>query len=69
MKTPPPRILTVLGTAFLLALNWSCSQKTESEANLSVFDGHSLAGWDIQEAEKKWWRVKDGAIEGGSLEE
>ncbi len=36
---------------------------------VSLFDGQSLAGWHIREGEEKWWRVKDGVIEGGSFEE
>lgn len=69
MKKSPHLILSILGVVFVVVSTWSCSQKPASDADLSVFDGHSLAGWDIQEAERKWWRVKDGAIEGGSLEE
>ncbi|MCB1121044.1 MAG: DUF1080 domain-containing protein [Verrucomicrobiae bacterium] len=36
---------------------------------VSLFDGKSLSGWHVREGEEKWWRVKDGVIEGGSLEE
>ncbi len=32
----------------------------------SLFDGHSLAGW---EGDLKWWRVADGALTGGSTTE
>lgn len=39
------------------------------EETVSLFDGESLTGWNIREGEEKWWRVKDGVIEGGSLEE
>lgn len=35
----------------------------------SLFDGKSLAGWNANKGEEKWWRVKDGVIEGGSLTE
>lgn len=34
-----------------------------------IFDGKSLKGWQVNKGEEKWWRVKDGAIEGGSLSE
>ena len=34
-----------------------------------MFDGVSLAGWDVRAAEEQWWRVADGMIVGGSLEE
>ncbi len=36
---------------------------------VSLFDGKSLDGWEINPGEEKWWRVQDGAITGGSLEE
>ena len=41
----------------------------EAAGAQSLFDGKSLEGWEIREGEKKWWRVADGAIEGGSLTE
>ena len=34
-----------------------------------LFDGSSLAGWDVRAGEEAWWRVADGMIVGGSLEE
>ena len=34
-----------------------------------LFDGATLAGWEMPAAEAKWWRVADDAILGGSLEE
>jgi len=34
-----------------------------------LFDGTSLAGWDVRAGEEKWWKVADGMIVGGSLEE
>lgn len=34
-----------------------------------LFDGKSLDGWKVNPGEEKWWRVKDGTIEGGSLTE
>ena len=36
---------------------------------VSLFDGKSLDGWQIQPGEEKWWKVEDGMITGGSLEE
>ena len=38
-------------------------------APVPLFDGKSLDGWEIPEAEKKWWKVQDGKIVGGSMEE
>jgi putative heme-binding domain-containing protein len=35
----------------------------------SLFDGSSLAGWDLRAGEEPWWRAADGMIVGGSLEE
>jgi putative heme-binding domain-containing protein len=34
-----------------------------------LFDGSSLAGWDVRAGEETWWRAADGMIVGGSLEE
>jgi putative heme-binding domain-containing protein len=34
-----------------------------------LFDGSSLAGWDVRGGEEKWWRAAEGMIVGGSLEE
>ncbi len=40
-----------------------------SAAPISLFDGKTLSGWEIPDAEKKWWKVQDGKIVGGSMEE
>lgn len=37
-------------------------------AGQSLFDGKTLKGWSVQEQEAWMWKVKDGAIVGGSLE-
>ena len=34
----------------------------------TLFDGKTLKGWSIQEKEAWMWKVKDGAIVGGSLD-
>lgn len=34
-----------------------------------IFDGKTLDGWQVKEGEEKWWRVKDGFITGGSIDE
>jgi putative membrane-bound dehydrogenase-like protein len=36
---------------------------------VSLFDGKSLDGWEIRPGEEKWWKVQDGTITGGSLEQ
>jgi putative membrane-bound dehydrogenase-like protein len=38
-------------------------------APVALFDGKSLEGWEVRKGEEKWWRVQDGALTGGSLEE
>lgn len=35
----------------------------------SLFDGKSLAGWEVRKGEEKWWKVADGVIVGGSQSE
>jgi putative membrane-bound dehydrogenase-like protein len=50
----------------LLILGLCCAAHA---APVSLFDGKTLDGWEIPEAEKKWWRVEDGKIVGGSMEE
>jgi len=35
----------------------------------SMFDGKSLDGWEVRPGEEKWWKVQDGMINGGSLDE
>ncbi|MEI6240252.1 MAG: family 16 glycoside hydrolase [Planctomycetia bacterium] len=34
-----------------------------------LFDGTSLAGWDVRVGEEKWWKAADGMLVGGSLTE
>lgn len=38
-------------------------------APVPLFDGKTLTGWETPAGEEKWWRVRDGMIVGGSLEE
>jgi putative membrane-bound dehydrogenase-like protein len=33
-----------------------------------LFDGKTLAGWEVRPGEEQWWKVQDGMITGGSLE-
>ena len=51
---------------FLAILGLCCAAHA---APVSLFDGKTLTGWEIPEAEKKWWKVEDGKIVGGSMEE
>ncbi len=52
----------------LLILAWSLAPLLTA-APLPLFDGKTLTGWEIPAGEEKWWRVRDGVIVGGSLEE
>ncbi len=45
------------------------SDKPLPEPPVSLFDGKSLEGWEVRPGEEKWWKVQDGMITGGSLEE
>ena len=38
-------------------------------AGEKLFDGTSLKGWQVQEGEEKYWKVRDGAIVAGSMTE
>ena len=61
MKTAPAFVLL----AFLPILAADPPPKPAGDPK-SIFDGKSLDGW---EGDKKWWRVQEGAIVGGSLDE
>ena len=34
---------------------------------VSLFDGKTLAGWDVRKGEEQWWTTRDGMIIGGSM--
>jgi putative heme-binding domain-containing protein len=42
---------------------------TRAGESRPLFDGTSLAGWEVREGEQKWWKAAEGMIVGGSLEE
>ncbi len=42
---------------------------TLRDGELWLFDGQTLKGWEIIDADKPWWMVTDGMITGGSLQE
>ena len=50
---------------FLAAAAATCVEAAERRP---LFDGASLAGWDVRAGEEKWWKAGDGVIGGGSLE-
>jgi hypothetical protein len=78
-QTPVMKPLSLLATTLLLALAtvWAADPKPGTENRepknastaSSLFDGKTLNGWNINPGEEKWWRLADGTIEGGSLEE
>lgn len=36
---------------------------------ISLFDGKTLAGWDVRKGDEKYWTTRDGMIIGGSMTE
>lgn len=48
---------------WLLGMGALCAE------SVSLFDGKTLEGWEARAGEEKWWKVQDGAITGGSMEE
>lgn len=62
----------ILNAARLLLGGWAAAAFGTPPAPLprrQLFDGTSLAGWDVRPGEERWWRVADGAIVGGSATE
>lgn len=53
----------------VLASSGLVLSQEETKKGVALFDGQTLKGWEVNKGEEKWWRVKDGAIEGGSLDE
>lgn len=51
-------LLALLGATF-----------TTHAAPVPLFDRETLVGWEVPDAEKSWWKVEDGKIVGGSLDE
>ena len=68
------KLLAFVLSVMVLGIICGCSPQSSSDedpssAEVSLFDGQTLEGWDIQAGEEKWWRVNDGVMEGGSLEQ
>ena len=63
-----PSLRRLLSPSLLLScsLVLSLAPALRAAPATSLFDGHSLAGW---EGDTKWWRVQDGALTGGSTTE
>jgi putative heme-binding domain-containing protein len=70
---PLPNTRSTLGNqrsvGFFFVLLVAAAGLGEAGEPRPLFDGGSLAGWDVQAGEEKWWRAADGTIVGGSLEE
>lgn len=60
--------LGILAAGLLLGPRGSATPAAEPKPR-PLFDGTSLAGWDVREGEERWWKVADGAIIGGSSTE
>ena len=70
MKKSLAYILQVILAGYFVFINLGCSQEASSDDQvITLFDGTSLEGWNIQPGEEQWWRVNEGMIEGGSMEE
>jgi putative membrane-bound dehydrogenase-like protein len=59
----------MLRNLVILAAITSAIAPLSVAAPVSLFDGKSLAGWEIRKGEEKWWKIGDGMIVGGSLTE
>jgi len=70
MKASYPGRLLI---CFLLASVWAINPSVADEGWVSLFDGSSLAGWNVKcrEADKgkAYWTVKDGAITCDSMQD
>jgi len=59
VRTPFPLLTAILLLAGLASTG---------QAQVAMFDGKSLAGWEVRQGEEPWWTVADGVIRGGSME-
>lgn len=58
------KTISLLSLLFF-ALGCSLLQRTDGGAQVSLFDGKTLTGWD---GDRNWFHVEDGCIVAGSLE-
>ena len=61
------QLITIIGGVALGLL--VASNTNAQDTKKPLFDGKSLAGWEVLEGERQLWRVKDGFITAGSLTE
>lgn len=59
--------LVALTACCAVALLAGCQTKPEPPKYVKIFDGRTFAGWDGDT--EKTWRIEDGALVGGSLQE
>ena len=63
------KLLPVLAGIMTLVLPIASADNHKQSKAEVLFDGKTLKGWNVNKGEEKWWKVADGAIEGGSLTE
>jgi len=61
------QLITIIGGVSLGLL--VAPNANAQDTKKPLFDGKSLAGWEVLEGERQLWRVKDGVITAGSLTE
>ena len=62
------KLLTI--TIGAVALGWLVAPGVNAQdSRKPLFDGKSLAGWEVLEGERQLWRVENGVITAGSLTE
>ncbi len=54
-------------TFSLLLLFFGCAPNFQATESVSLFDGKTLANWQIMPEDKDIWRIEDGLLTGGSL--
>lgn len=55
----------LIACLFLANIDGACA----AEQPRALFNGTSFEGWNVNEKEQQWWKVADGVIVGGSLEQ
>src|SRR5688572_1137959 len=67
-QTTTNRKLVVTGLAIAVAIALCEVPARARNAEVALFDGRSLDGWEVVDRDQALWSVADGAITGGSLE-
>lgn len=66
---PIDNILMRRAIIFLMACVATCAIEAAPSQVVSLFDGSSLSGWEVQKGDEKWWKVEKGILTGGSMDE